>query len=271
MDFMSENGTPIPSVAFGTWPLQGQEATDAVRHVLELGYRHIDTAEAYENEDAVGEGIRTSGVNRDEVFITTKFQKKWHSRTGVREALEGTLSRLGLDEIDLYLIHWPNPDQNKFVEACQGLEDLFQEGKIRNWGVSNFKPAHLQEVIEAGLKPQLNQISANPYGPQVSIQEFNASHNVLTSAYSPLGRGNELLDEPVLREIGESYGKSPAQVVLRWHIQQGRIVIPRSSNPQRQAENFNIFDFELSNSDMGTIQALDRNDGPRLDADEFGH
>lgn len=271
MDLTTANGTKIPALAFGTWPLQGAEATEAVRHALELGYRHIDTAEAYENEDAVGAGLRASGLNRDDYFLTTKFQKQWHGRTEVRQALEGTLSRLGLDTIDLYLVHWPNPDQDRYVEACQGLEDLHSEGKIRNWGVSNFKPHHLQRVLDAGLAPQVNQISVNPYGPQTEIQKFNTEHNVLNAAYSPLGRGGELLTDPTLTRIGEEHGKSPAQVVLRWHLQQGRIAVPRSGNPERQAENLAVLDFELTPAELEAIDALNRNDAPRLDADEFGH
>lgn len=271
MQLTSADGTNIPALAFGTWPLQGAEAKEAVRHVLQLGCRHIDTAEAYENEDAVGEGIRASGVDREEVFVTTKFQKKWHGRHSVRQALEGTLRRLGLEEIDLYLVHWPNPDQDRYVEACQGLEELRAEGKLRNWGVSNFKPHHLQKVLDAGLHPQVNQISVNPYGQQLNIQYCNNDHGVLTAAYSPLGRGSTLLDEPVLWHIGDQHGKTPAQVVLRWHLQQDRIAIPRSADPHRQAENYDIFDFELSTQELMDIDRLDRGDGPRLDADEFGH
>ncbi|MFC0582802.1 aldo/keto reductase [Micrococcoides hystricis] len=271
MKLKTQNGTVIPQLAFGTWPLQGEEAKEAVQRVLELGYRHIDTAEAYENEEAVGEGIRSSGVPREEIFLTTKFQKKWHGRENVREALDGTLRRLGVDEIDLYLVHWPNPDQDRYVEACQGLEDLRQEGKLRNWGVSNFKPHHLKKVMEEGLRPQVNQISVNPYGPQWNIQFCNNDNGVATAAYSPLGRGSKLLDEPTLWHIGDQHCKTPAQVVLRWHLQQDRIVIPRSANPQRQAENLAIFDFELSTQELMDIDHLDRGEGPRLDADEFGH
>ena len=271
MELTTANGTKIPALAFGTWPLQGAEATEAVRHALELGYRHIDTAEAYENEDAVGAGLRASGLDRDDYFLTTKFQKKWHGRTEVRQALEGTLSRLGLDTIDLYLVHWPNPDQDRYVEACQGLEDLRAEGKIRNWGVSNFKPHHLQKVLDAGLAPQVNQISVNPYGAQTEIQEFNTEHNVLTAAYSPLGRGGELLEDATLTRIGQEHGKTPAQVILRWHLQHGRIAVPRSSNPERQAENLAALNFELTPAEIEAIDALNRNDPPRLDADEFGH
>lgn len=271
MNLTTHNGIVIPQLAFGTWPLQGQEAKEAVQRVLELGYRHIDTAEAYENEEAVGEAIRASGVPRDDIFLTTKFQKKWHGRDSVKEALEHTLRRLGVDEVDMYLVHWPNPDQDRYMEACQGMEELHQGVKIKNWGVSNFKPHHLRKVLEAGLRPQVNQVSINPYGPQSNIQFFNRDHGVASAAYSPLGRGNTLLDEPILWHIGDQHGKTPAQVVLRWHLQQERIVIPRSANPVGQAENLNIFDLELSTQELMDIDYFDRGDGPRLDADEFGH
>ena len=262
----------MPAIGLGTWPLRGSEASDAVTSALSIGYRRIDTAENYQNEQAVGLGLRNSGVPRDEVFLTTKFNKQWHSATGVRQALENSLSRLGLDYLDLLLIHWPNPEQGTFAQAFAEMQKLVAEGVIRAAGVSNFKPAQLQVLLDAGLSPAVNQIQLDPERRSAPWQAFNTEHGVLTEAYSPLGRGkSEFLQHPTLLQIAQSHAKTPAQVTLRWHVQSGRAAAPKSANPSRQAQNLDIFDFELSTAQMTGIEALDTGAGPFADSDEFGH
>lgn len=265
-------GVSMPSIGLGTWPLRGQEAVAAVRSALDTGYRRVDTAENYENEDAVGQALALSGLDRDALFVTTKFNKMWHSAQGVRQALDNSLSRLGLDYVDLFLIHWPNPQQNTYVEAFIELDKLVAEGKIRAAGVSNFKPYQLQKVLDAGLVPSLNQIQVDPERQSVDWQAFNTEHGVRTEAYSPLGRKKSgFLSDPALARIARAHGKSTAQVTLRWHVQSGRAAAPKSADPRRQSENLDIFGFQLSPEDMATIDAMDTGVGPFTDSDEFGH
>ncbi|MFC0421068.1 aldo/keto reductase [Glutamicibacter ardleyensis] len=262
----------MPAIGLGTWPMRESEASDAVTSALNIGYRRIDTAENYQNEQAVGLGLRNSGVPRDEVFVTTKFNKQWHSATGVRQALQNSLNRLGLDYLDLFLIHWPNPEQGTFVQAFTEMQKLVDEGVIRAAGVSNFKPAQLQVLLDAGLTPAVNQIQLDPERRSAPWQAFNTEHGVLTEAYSPLGRGkSEFLQHPALVQIAAAHAKTPAQVTLRWHVQSGRAAAPKSANPLRQAENLDIFDFEISTAQMAQIEALDTGAGPFTDSDEFGH
>lgn len=265
-------GVSMPSVGLGTWPMRGQEAVAAVRSALDLGYRRVDTAENYENEDAVGQALAQSRLDRDEFFVTTKFNKKWHSAQGVRHALENSLSRLGLDYVDLFLIHWPNPQQNTYVEAFAELSQLAGEGKIRAAGVSNFKPYQLQNILDAGLVPALNQIQVDPERQSADWQAFNTEHGVRTEAYSPLGRQkSDFLSHPTLARISEAHGKSSAQITLRWHLQSGRAVAPKSADPRRQSENLDIFDFQLTKAQMDAINTMDTGAGPFTDSDEFGH
>ncbi|QEP07319.1 MULTISPECIES: aldo/keto reductase [Glutamicibacter] len=270
--FELAGGVSMPSVGLGTWPLRGQEAVAAVRSALDVGYRRVDTAENYENEDAVGQALAQSRLDRDEFFVTTKFNKKWHSALGVRQALENSLSRLGLDYVDLFLIHWPNPRQNTYVEAFTELAKLVDEGKIRAAGVSNFKPYQLQKILEAGHVPALNQIQVDPERQSAEWQTFNTEHGVRTEAYSPLGRQkSDFLSHPTLAQISEAHGKSSAQVTLRWHVQSGRAAAPKSADPQRQRENLDIFDFHLTQAEIAAIDAMDTGAGPFTDSDEFGH
>ncbi|MGM7671330.1 aldo/keto reductase [Microbacterium sp. A93] len=264
----------IPLIGLGTWPLTGAECTAAVSTALEAGYRHLDTAENYRNEDAVGRAVVESGIDRDKVFVTSKFNREWHGPVqSVRAGLEDALERAGLEYFDLYLVHWPNPDQGRYVQACEALAELTGTGLIRSWGVSNFKPAHLQEVLAAGLVPALNQIHCQPAFAQRAVQEANTAAGVLTAAYTPLGRGSELLQQPAITRIASRLGRTAAQVVLRWHVQQGRIALPKSADPQRQRENLDVFSFELTAEDLAAVDALDSATPPESfkDADAFGH
>ena len=267
------NGAEIPVLGLGTAPIVGAESVRQVRAALEAGYRLIDTAENYHNEDAVGQAIRESGIDRSEIFITTKFNRRWHSVDGVRQAYEASLQRLGVDYIDLLLVHWPNPDQDRYVDALRGLQAMSDNSGLRAIGTSNFKPAHLQRVLdETGITPDVNQIELNPYSARNDSREYHAAHGIVTESYSPLGAsGAELTKDPVITAIANDHGRSPAQVVLRWHIQLGLVAIPRSSNAGRIAENINIFDFELTEQEMNKISALDRGDSAVTDSDVFGH
>ncbi|PRA06642.1 oxidoreductase [Arthrobacter sp. MYb229] len=264
-------GVDMPALALGTWPMRGNEARDAVASALHLGYRHVDTAENYENEEAVGAGLRASGLPRDQVFLTSKFNKRWHSFSGVGQAFENSAQRLGVDYLDLFLIHWPNPDQGTFTDALAGLIELREQGKIRAAGVSNFKPAHLQAVREAGLLPAVNQIMIDPEHLNAETLAANDAHGVRTVAYTPLGRMGAFLQAEAISAPAAHYGKTPAQITLRWHVQSGRGAAPKSADPRRQAENLDIFDFELTDAQMRAIDALDSGDGPKMDSDSFGH
>jgi 2,5-diketo-D-gluconate reductase A len=267
------NGAEIPVLGLGTSPLQGAQSAAQVQTALEAGYRLIDTAENYRNEDAVGQAVRNSGIDRSEVFITTKFNRRWHSVDGVRQAYEASLKRLGVDYIDLMLVHWPNPDQDRYVDALRGLEAVLKDTGLRAIGTSNFKPAHLQRVLdETGITPDVNQIQLSPYSTRSASREYHAAHGIVTESWSPLGASSdELRNNPVITGIAKEHGKSPTQVVLRWHIQLGLVTIPRSSNPGRIAENIDIFDFELNEQEMSTISGLDRGESVVTDSDVFGH
>jgi 2,5-diketo-D-gluconate reductase A len=266
------HGSAMPVLGFGTSPLQGAEAATAVRTAIETGYRLIDTAENYHNEDAVGRGIRESGIDRAELFVTSKFNRQWHSVAGVQRAHEASLDRLGLDYLDLLLVHWPNPDQDHYVDAVRGLGELLDSGALRAIGTSNFKPAHLQRVLdETGIVPDVNQIQLNPYTTREASRAFDAEHQIVTESYSPIGANSDLRSDPVINEVARHHGKSAAQVILRWHIQLGLVPIPKSGNPDRMAENFDVFDFELADADVDAITRLDRGENQATDSDVFGH
>ena len=267
------NGADIPVLGIGTSPLRGEDSVRQIRAAIEAGYRLIDTAENYGNEEAIGEGLRASGIDRDEVFITTKFNRRWHSVEGVRQAYDASRKRLGVDYIDLLLVHWPNPDQDRYVEAVQGLQKLLESGDLRAIGVSNYKPAHLQRVLdETGITPDVNQIQLSPYSTRDDCRAYHEEHGIVTVSWSPLGASSDdLRNDPTIVRIAEAHGKSPTQVVLRWHIQLGLVVIPRSSNPGRIAENIAVFDFDLSNEEMTTVTGLNRGDAEVTDSDQFGH
>jgi len=255
------DGRSMPQLGLGVWRTPAEETAEVVATALAAGYRAVDTAAVYGNEAGVGEGIRASGLPREEVFVTTKL---WNESQGYDRALRAfdkSLDRLGLDHVDLYLIHWPCPQQDLFVESWKALVRLREEGRARSIGVSNFRAQDLERIIgETGVTPAVNQIELHPGFSQAALREVHARLGVLTESWSPLGQG-KLLDEPVLARLAESHGKTSAQIILRWHVQLGLLVIPKSVNPQRIAQNLDVFDFELDDAEMAAIAALDSGDG----------
>ncbi|MCB8876434.1 aldo/keto reductase [Acidisoma silvae] len=265
------NGVTMPQIGLGTWPMDDAEAAVSVAQSVGLGYRLIDTAENYRNETGVGEGIRNSGVARDEIFVTTKFNREWHSLAGVRQAAEGSLKRLGLDYIDLLLIHWPNPDQGRYVEAFEGMTKLLDAGLVRAIGVSNFKPVHLEALFDRGFVPHVNQIQLDPYLRRDDLVAIHREKGIVTESWSPLGRGGDIMKDPAIQGIAAQHDKSAGQVILRWHTQNGFATTPKSSDSVRQKANLDIFDFTLSESEMNRIDALRHPTVELVDADTFGH
>jgi 2,5-diketo-D-gluconate reductase A len=264
------NGTTMPRLGLGTSPMNDADAERAVVQALEAGYRLIDTAENYRNEVGVGRALQ--GISRDEVFVTSKFNKRWHSVDGARTAFEATAERLGLEYLDLLLIHWPNPDQDQYVDAWRGLIALREAGLVRAIGTSNFKPTHLQRLIdETGTAPDVNQIQLSPLWTKQENRDFHAEHGIVTEAWSPLGNGRGLLEEQAVTEIARAHDKTPAQVVLRWEIQLDAVPIPKSSDPTRLAQNLAVFDFELTADEMTTLSALNGTGSSPADSDRFGH
>jgi 2,5-diketo-D-gluconate reductase A len=262
-------GIAIPAIGLGTWPMDDAGAAVAVRTALETGYRLVDTAENYRNEAGVGQGLRDSGVAREDVFVTTKFNREWH--TDVHAAWENSVRLLGVDYLDLFLIHWPNPDQGQYVAAWEGLIELLDAGKVRAIGTSNFKAAHLERIVAAtGLAPDVNQINLNPYALRRASVAANAAHGTLTESWSPI-QPHSMLAEPAVTAAAEAHGVTPAQVVLRWHTQHGYLPIPKSANPARQAENLAVFGFTLTGEQVAAIDALDRGEAGLTDSDVFGH
>jgi 2,5-diketo-D-gluconate reductase A len=263
----------MPRLGLGTWPMDDDDAEAAVATAIELGYRLVDTAENYENERGVGRGLKASGVPREELFVTTKFNKRWHGVELAAEAYERSLDRLGLDYIDLLLVHWPNPGQDRYVQAVAGLARLLEQGRLRAIGTSNFKPAHLERVIaETGIVPDVNQIQLSPTVTRQSAREYHARHGIVTQSWSPIGgQGNDVLREPVVVEVAERHGRTPAQVVLRWHMELGLSAVPKSSDPVRLRQNLDVFGFSLSADEVAAISALDQGDAAGADSDAFGH
>nr|NLI51453.1 aldo/keto reductase [Propionibacterium sp.] len=263
-------GTNIPMVGLGTWPMDDAEARRVVRQAIEIGYRHVDTAENYANERGVGDGIRDSGLDRSEVWVTTKFNRRWHADPAA--GLRGNLERLGLDYVDLALIHWPNPDQDRYVQAWQGLIELREQGLARAIGTSNFKPAHLGRLIaETGVAPEVNQIECHPYLDRAAERAYHAEHGIVTAAWSPLGRNNGLLQEPLIVELAARYGVTPGQVVLAWDVLQGMVTVPKSSNPERLRQNLDVFDIPLTAADVAALTSLESPGLVPADSDVFGH
>jgi 2,5-diketo-D-gluconate reductase A len=269
------NGVEIPQLGLGTWPMNDAQAAVAVKAAIEMGYRLVDTAENYGNEAGVGEGVRTAclehNLPREQVFVTTKFNRKWHSVEGAAQAAEASLKRMKLDYIDLLLIHWPNPDQGTYIEAYQGLVKLLEAGKVRAIGVSNFKPAHLATLFAAGFVPHLNQIQLDPYRQRRDIVAIHQEKGIATETWSPIDRNGPMLHDPVIAGIAAAHGKTVPQIVLRWHVQSGYATTPKSADPKRQAENLDIFGFALSAAEMAALNALDNPAAAVVDADEFGH
>jgi 2,5-diketo-D-gluconate reductase A len=259
------DGTRIPQLGFGVFQIEPDGTAAAVQAALEIGYRHIDTAEMYGNEKGVGQGIRDAGLDRADVFITSKLNNGFHKPDDARRAFEKTLSALESDYVDLFLIHWPLPTLygGDFVSTWNVLEEFAKDGRARSIGVSNFQPAHLDRLAaESATVPAVNQIEVHPYLANEEVREYGQRHGIATEAWSPIAQG-KVLDDPVIERIADGVGRSPAQVVLRWHIQRGDIVFPKSVSPDRMRSNFALFDFELDNSDMDAISALDQGESGR--------
>ncbi|MEU7858052.1 aldo/keto reductase [Nonomuraea sp. NPDC049141] len=257
---LNTDGVQVPQLGFGVWQVPSDVAEQVVTTALEVGYRHVDTASAYGNEEGVGRAVRASGIPREKLFVTTKLFNPDHGRA--EEAFDESLSRLGLDYVDLYLIHWPLPEHGTYMQAWRGLEKIYRQGRAKAIGVSNFTVETLTRVIdEAEITPSINQIELHPYFQQRRLREFHEANGILTEAWSPLGQGQGLLGDPALAVLSEKYGRTPAQIVLRWHIQLGNVVIPKSVTPARIKENFEVFDFVLDAEDMAAIGAMNTTDG----------
>jgi 2,5-diketo-D-gluconate reductase A len=251
------NNVRIPQLGFGTFQVSPRDTERVVSTALEAGYRSIDTAAAYHNEKGVGKAIASSGLPRDEIFVTTKLWNADHGYDRALRAFEASARRLGLDTVDLYLIHWPVPSADRYVETWKALEKLAADGRVRAIGVSNFAVEHLQRLFaETGTVPAVNQIELHPYFTQSELRELHAQHGIATEAWSPLAQGAALSDRTIIR-LADRYGVTPAQLVLRWHLQLGNIVIPKSANPTRIRQNRDVFSFELSAQDVEAITALD--------------
>ncbi|MFF4990781.1 aldo/keto reductase [Streptosporangium saharense] len=263
------NGVEIPQLGFGTYQIKPAETKVAVLAALDVGYRHIDTAEMYGNEKQVGEAIRESGLDRGEVFVTSKLNNGFHAHDDALKAFDRTLEDLGFDYLDLFLIHWPLPAVGGFVETWRALEEIYGSGRTRAIGVSNFQTSHLRRLLEeTETVPAVNQIEAHPYLTQDEVRAFDAEHDIATEAWSPIAQGKVLHDPTIIR-IAERHSRTPAQVTLRWHIQRGDIVFPKSVNVERMEENFHIFDFDLSEEEMNEISALNRDERVGPDPDTF--
>ncbi|MCA5891975.1 aldo/keto reductase [Isoptericola sp. NEAU-Y5] len=265
------NGTTIPQLGFGTFKIPPEQTRDLVLTALETGYRHLDTAQMYRNERGVGEAIAASGVARDELFVTTKLNNAFHAHDDAHAAFDRSLDELGLDHVDLFLIHWPLPAVDRYVEAWGALEEIYRSGRARAIGVSNFEPHHLRRLLaETTVVPAVNQVEVHPWLGNEDVRAVDAEHDIVTEAWSPLGRGAVLADPTIVR-IAADHGRTPAQVVLRWHLQRGDVVFPKSVTPSRIEENFALFDFELSAADLADITALDRGERVGSHPDEMNN
>lgn len=261
MDYITlNNGLKMPQLGFGVWQVSDEQATPAVKKALEVGYRSIDTAMIYGNEKGVGRAIKESNVPREELFITTKVWNADHGYENTLKAFDASLERLGLDYIDLYLIHWPTPKYDQYVDTYKAMEKIYKDGRSKAIGVCNFDIEHLERLLnECEVVPVVNQVERHPYFQQRELQDFCEKHHIIIEAYSPLMNGKDVLNDSVVKEIAKAHGKTAAQVILRWHLQTGVITIPKSVTPSRIEENFDVFDFELTAEDMEKMAALDRN------------
>lgn len=264
------NGVEMPQLGFGVFQVPDDETTAAVSAALQAGYRSIDTATAYQNEAGVAKALADSGIERSDLFITTKL---WNADQGYDETLkafERSRSLLGLEYVDLYLIHWPAPALGKYVDSWRALEKLAADGLVRAIGVSNFQPAHLDKLAEtASIVPAVNQVELHPYLQQTEVRAYDEEHGIVTEAWSPLAKGGSLLGEPAVQAIAERLGRTAAQVVLRWHLQLGNVVIPKSVTPSRIAENLDVFGFELTDADVAALAELERDERTGPHPDEF--
>jgi 2,5-diketo-D-gluconate reductase A len=271
-EIMLNNGRTIPQLGFGVFLIQPEDTAEAVTTALQAGYRHIDTAEMYGNEREVGEAIAKSGLGRGDVFVTSKLANDSHRPDDARRAFDASLDALGFDYLDLFLIHWPLPTRydGDYVSTWQALEEFYRDGRARSIGVSNFQPHHLRRLhTECEIIPAVDQVEVHPYLTQQELRGFCAEHQIAVEAWSPLARGGDLLQDPVIVSIAEAAGKTPAQVALRWHIQRRNIVFPKSVTPARIRENLGIFDFELSGQDLEAITSLNRDQRTGPDPDRF--
>lgn len=264
------DGNRIPQLGFGVYKIPAPQTAEAVATALDAGYRHIDTAAFYENEQGVAEGIRRSGVDRSDVFVTTKV---WWTENGYDSTLrsfDASLQRLGFDTVDLFLIHWPAPASDRYVETWRALERIRDEGRARSIGVANFHIHHLERLArESGTVPAVNQVELHPWLPQADVRAYDAAHGIATESWAPLARGR-VLGDPALQAIAVKHGVTPAQVVIRWQLQLGNVVIPKSSTPERIRENIDVFGFELDADDLGVIAALETGERTGKDPDELG-
>ncbi|WP_433800799.1 aldo/keto reductase [Actinomycetospora sp. CA-084318] len=264
------SGATIPQLGFGVFQIEQSQTAETVGKALEIGYRHIDTAQMYGNEAEVGEAIRSSGIGRDELFVTTKCNNSNHGRLDSQKALDESLRKLGLDYVDLYLIHWPLPGKDLYVDTWRGFEEAAKDGKTRSIGVSNFQDHHLERLFaETETVPAVNQIELHPHMQQLAMRSFDERHGIATEAWSPIGQGKGVIDEETIEGIAKKHDKTGAQVTLRWHVQLGNIVFPKSVTPSRIQENFDIFDFELSDEEMSAIGELERAERIGPDPDQF--
>ncbi|MFE7038426.1 aldo/keto reductase [Streptomyces atratus] len=257
------NGVEMPQLGFGVWQVPDDEAAKAVATAIESGYRSIDTAAIYENEEGTGRAVAASGVAREELFVTTKLWNADQGYDSTLRAFDTSLDKLGLDYVDLYLIHWPVPAKNAYIDTYKAFEKIYSEGRAKAIGVSNFLPEHLERLLgETSVVPVINQIELHPQLQQAESRAFHAKHGIATEAWSPLGQGKGLLEVPTVVAIAQKHGRTPAQVVLRWHIQTGNVVIPKSVTPSRIVENLDVFGFELDADDLAAFAALD--EGKRI-------
>jgi 2,5-diketo-D-gluconate reductase A len=265
------DGNTIPQLGYGVWQVEDEVAADVVEQALAAGYRHIDTAKSYGNEEGVGRAVRASGLPREDVFLTTKLWNDDHDYHRAIAALDASLERLGTDHVDLFLIHWAKPKQGKHVEAWKALIELQKQGRARSIGVSNFPREQLEEIIEAtGVTPVIHQIELHPDFAQAELRAFGEEHGILTEAWSPLGQGGEILQDPVITEIAAAHGATPAQVVIAWHLAIGNIVIPKSVTPERIVSNLAAAELSLTDAEIERLDSLDRGEAGRIGADPAG-
>jgi 2,5-diketo-D-gluconate reductase A len=266
------NGVEIPQLGFGVYQVPPEDTADAVSTALEIGYRHIDTAEMYGNEKGVGEAVARAGLDRGEVFVTSKLNNGFHRRDDALRAFDQSLADLGFEYLDLFLIHWPLPGIDvDYIETWKAMEEIYASGRCRAIGVSNFQAHHLRRLFsQAEVRPAVNQIEVHPYLTQEELRAFDADHEVVTEAWSPIAQG-KVLGDPVVQRVAERYSRTPAQVVLRWHVQRGDVVFPKSVSRERMQENFALFDFGLDGDAMGDLTALDRGERTGPDPDTFNY
>ncbi len=272
-DILLNNGKTIPQFGFGVFQIEPGDTVEATTRALDAGYRHIDTAQMYGNEREVGEAVAKSDIDRSDIFLTSKLNNGFHRPDDARKAFDETLDKLGSDYVDLFLIHWPLPTRydGDFVSTWNTLEEFYRDGRARSIGVSNFQPHHIRRLhAECEIPPAVNQVEVHPYLTQDDVRGFCAEHQIAIEAWSPIAQG-KVLDDPVIKSVAEKYDKTVAQIVLRWHIERGDIVFPKSTTPERIVENISIFDFELDGDDVQTITSVNKNERTGPDPDKFDY